>query len=93
MRVGMILQQYTSVLLEANTCLSLLGKPFFLQPFIFPTHRYTVGMGRTMQRIHRALEQKDDPGRVNELPRHMLDSFIARGLPMDQVHSEMIIIL
>ncbi|KAF2793665.1 cytochrome P450 [Melanomma pulvis-pyrius CBS 109.77] len=93
MRAGMILQQYTSVLLEANTCLSLLGRTFFFRPYIYPTHEDTVGVGKTMQRIHRAVRKRDDPNRVGERPGDMLDSFIARGLPKDQICSEVIIIL
>jgi hypothetical protein len=93
MRVGMILQQYTSVLLEANTCLSTLGKLFFLRPFIYPTHKNSVGIGKTMQRIHRSVKKREDPNRGSELPKDMLDSFLARGLPRDQIYSEMIIIL
>jgi hypothetical protein len=93
MRAGMILQQYTSVLLEAHTCLSLLGRLFFFRPFIYPTHKDAVGVGKTMQCIHRAVKRRDDPNRVSELPGDILDSVIARGLPKDQAYSEMIIIL
>ncbi|KAF2635619.1 cytochrome P450 [Massarina eburnea CBS 473.64] len=93
MRVGMILQQYTSVLLEANTCLSRLGRTYFVRPFIYPTHKDTVGVGKTMQRIHQAVMKRDDTNRAGELSGNLLDSFIARGLPEDQIYSEMIIIL
>jgi hypothetical protein len=93
MRVGMILQQYTSVLLEVNTCLSLLGRLFFLRPYMFPTHRSPVGVGKTMQRIHRAVEKRGSLSRVDETQGYMLDSFLARGLPEELIHSEMIVIL
>lgn len=93
MRAGMILQQYTSVLLEANTCLAMLGKTFLFRPFIYPTHKDSVGVGKTMQRIHRSVKKRDSPDGTSGLHGDMLDSFIARGLPRDQIYSEMIIIL
>lgn len=93
MRSGMIIQQYTSVFPELQDLISRLGKLRLFRPLVYPTYNDTIGVGPTMQLIHRALEKKNSDVCKDEVKTDLMSSFLARGLPRDQAESEMIIIL
>ncbi|KAF2444589.1 putative P450 monooxygenase [Karstenula rhodostoma CBS 690.94] len=93
MRSGMIIQQYTSLFPELQSVLAWLGKLRLFRPLVYPTHKDNFGVGPAMQLIHGALQKKINASHNGDTKADMMTSFIARGLPTDQVESEMIIIL
>ncbi|KAF2179608.1 cytochrome P450 [Zopfia rhizophila CBS 207.26] len=90
---GMIFQQYISVLLEATNLLLYLGKLPFVRSRLFPNVNSSDGIGRVMLVIRKAVERKLAENEKGAPKKDMLDSFLSRGLSINQATSELVVVI
>ncbi|KAJ8069260.1 hypothetical protein OCU04_002923 [Sclerotinia nivalis] len=94
LQTGVITQQYISVLLELKDFLFFLGRFDFIRSRIFPNKNDETGIGRVMGTIHNIVERRlNGIGEKANLKQDMLNSFLSKGLTLDQASSELVVVL
>ncbi|KAI0844636.1 cytochrome P450 oxidoreductase [Daldinia vernicosa] len=82
--------QYFSVFLELNTICFQLTRIPYLRKFIFPTPCDRTGIGRLMGIIHEVVDNRAKEGyRTGDV----VSSLLMRGMPKDQIDSELTVAL
>ncbi|KAF2875746.1 cytochrome P450 oxidoreductase [Massariosphaeria phaeospora] len=94
-RTGMIVQQVMSIYLEIKTILHSLAKIPFLRQWItlFPAPSHRQGIGRVLRIIQLAVEKRQREQDKQIYRGDMLDSFLERGLDVDQSLTELCVVL
>ncbi|KUI69973.1 Pisatin demethylase [Cytospora mali] len=82
--------QYFSVFLELNTLFFQLARIPFLRKILFPTPCDSTGIGRLMGIVHNMVEKRAEE---RDSKTDVVSSLLNRGMPVNQIDSELIIAL